>query len=403
MKALGSKKKNDFVLPKTRWPIESGKKQGLYFYLEPIEELFNGRVRVKGRGEMIMLSSYSYLGLLGHLKIKKKAQLAIEKFGTGTHGVRLLAGTLSLHNELEEIIAHCHNTESAIVFSSGYIANLATISTIVRRGDFVFCDKLNHASIMEGCSLSGAKLVRFHHNNMEHLEECIKRVDLTKNKLVVVDAVFSMDGDISNLPELSRICRKYDALLMVDEAHSLGVLGETGHGIEEHFHLEQDTIDIKMGTLSKAIPSMGGYIASSFEIIKLLKHNSSGFIFSASLAPPLVAAAIASFEVINEEPERICRLHSNMTYFRDSLIKRGFNTLNSETAIVPIICGNRENAMLMARLCQDKKLFIQGIPSPVVTAGTERLRAIVTAAHSAEDIDYSIDTIEKAGQKMGLV
>jgi 8-amino-7-oxononanoate synthase len=403
MNVFQSKKKCDFVMPRSRWPIEFGKKQGLYFYLEPIEELFNGHVKVKGIGEMIMLSSYSYLGLLGHSRIKEKAQSAIDKFGTGTHGVRLLAGTLSLHNELEEKIAHFYETESAIVFSSGYVANLATISTLVRRGDQVFCDKLNHASIMEGCFLSGARLVRFRHNDMDHLEDCLKKADVTKNKLVVVDAAFSMDGDIVKLPELSRICRKHGALLMVDEAHSLGVIGKTGHGIEEYFHLGPDTIDIKMGTLSKAIPSMGGYIASSLEIIELLKHNSSGFVYSASLAPPLVAAAIASFDVIEEEPERVSRLHTNMTYFRESLKKRGFNTLNSETAIVPIICGSREKAMLMARICRDRQLFIQGIPSPVVPSGTERLRAIVTAAHNTEDINYSIDTIEEAGRELCLI
>ena len=197
-----SKNKVGFQIPKMRWPVQAGKKEGVYFYLEQIEELRNGSVLVKDRGEMIMLSSYSYLGLLGHSRINRQAELALRRFGTGTHGVRLLAGTLTLHNELEEKIASFKKTESAIVYSSGYMANIATISTMLSRDDVVFCDKLNHASIMEGCYLSGARCIRFRHNNMLHLEDCLKRVDLSGNKFVVVDAVFSMDGDIVNLPEL---------------------------------------------------------------------------------------------------------------------------------------------------------------------------------------------------------
>ena len=394
---------NNFTLPKDTWPIEWGKENGFYYYLEPIEELRKGRVVVKNRGEMIMLSSYSYLGLLDNQRIKEAAIQAIKSFGSGTHGVRLLAGTISLHDELESRIAEFKHTDSAIVFSSGYIANLATISTILKRDDVVLCDKLNHASILEGCNLSGAKCIRFRHNDMDHLESCLKKADPKKNKLVVVDAVFSMDGDMINLPVVSKLCKEYGALLMVDEAHSLGVLGATGRGIAEYFGLNQNSIDIKMGTFSKAIPGMGGFIASSNKLISFLKHNSPGFIFSAALAPPLVAVAIESLDILLTEPQHVSRLHENMKYFRTSLRNRGFNLLNTKSAIIPIICGEDIIALKMASLCQEKGIFIQGIPSPIVPKGTARLRAIVTAAHTKKDIDYCIEVICEAGKSLGLV
>lgn len=393
----------NFKIPRTIWPVEWGKKNKMYFYLETIEDAGSSVVQVQNRGEMIMLSSYSYLGLLGHPRINESAKKAIDDFCTGTHGVRLLAGTTSLHVELEEKIAQFKNAEASIVYSSGYVANISIISTLLRREDVVFCDKLNHASIMDGCKLSGARCLRFRHNDMNHLEYFLKNVETKGNKLVVVDAVFSMDGDIVNLPEIIKLCKKYGAILMVDEAHSLGMLGQTGKGIEEHFGLNPDSIDLKMGTLSKTIPSMGGYVAGNFEIINMLKHNSRGFIYSAALAPPLVAAALTSFRIISEEPERVRTLKANMHYFRNNLKKRGFNTLKTETAIIPIVCGENNKAWEMASYCQDKGLFIQGIPSPVVPKGTSRLRAIVTAAHSQKEIEYSLNVIEEAGLRVGII
>jgi 8-amino-7-oxononanoate synthase len=392
-----------FKLPKMLWPVEWGRERGLYFYLEPVKELRDGRVVVEGRGEMIMLSSYSYLGLLGHPQIEAAAKEAIDRFSTGTHGVRLLAGTLTLHNELEQRIARFKGAEAAIVFSSGYVTNLSTISTLVRRGDLVICDKLNHASIVDGCLLSGATFLRFRHNDMEHLEQRLAQADPGANKLVAVDAVFSMDGDIINLPEVSRLCRQYGALLMVDEAHSLGVLGQAGHGIEEHFGLPPEAVDVKMGTLSKTIPSVGGYIAGSAKLIELLKHQARGFIFSAALPPAQVGAALAAFDVIEKEPERVASLQHHMAYFRDRLQALGFDTLNTESAIVPVICREDEKAWTMAKLCQDEGLFVQGIPWPVVPKGMARLRCIVTAAHTREDIERCLEVIERAGRSTGVI
>jgi len=392
-----------FQLPEMLWPVEWARERGLYFYLEPVKELRDGRVVVEGRGEMIMLSSYSYLGLLGHPQIEAAAKEAIDRFSTGTHGVRLLAGTLTLHNELEQRIARFKDAEAAVVYSSGYVTNLSTISTLVRRGDLVICDKLNHASIVDGCLLSGARFLRFRHNDMEHLEQRLAQADPGANKLVAVDAVFSMDGDIINLPEVSRLCRQYGALLMVDEAHSLGVLGQAGHGIEEHFGLPPEAVDVKMGTLSKTIPSVGGYIAGSAKLIELLKHQARGFIFSAALPPAQVGAALAAFDVIEQEPERVASLQHHMAYFRDRLQALGFDTLNTESAIVPVICREDEKAWTMAKLCQDEGLFVQGIPWPVVPQGTARLRCIVTAAHTPEDIERCLEVIERAGRSTGVI
>ncbi|MCP4537387.1 MAG: aminotransferase class I/II-fold pyridoxal phosphate-dependent enzyme [Chloroflexi bacterium] len=373
----------------------------LYFYLQPLEKLDKAWVTTGGR-RMLNFASYSYLDLLGHPKIGAAAHEAMDTYGTGTHGVRILAGTLPLHNELEQTIARFKKTEAAIVYSSGYVTNLTTVAGLVGRNDTVICDKFNHASIVDGCLLSGAKFARFRHNDMAGLEKRLKQADPDSGALVVVDAVFSMDGDIINLPEVSRLCREYDVPLMVDEAHSVGVLGETGHGIEEHFGLT-DAIDIRMGTLSKTIPSVGGYIAGSQDLITYLKHASRAFVFSAALPPAQAAAAKASFEVMEEEPERVKKLQRNVQLFLGGLQERGFDTLYSATPIVPIICGEDEKAYEMARLCQKENIFVLPVVSPAVPVGLARLRANVTAAHTEKDIAYSLDVFERAGKTVGVL
>ena len=381
--------------------VAETQRAGLYFYLQPLEELDGAWVTTGGR-RMLNFASYSYLGLLGHPKIGAAAEEALARYGTGTHGVRLLAGTLPLHGELEGTIARFKGAEAAIVYSSGYVTNLSTVAALVGRNDVVICDKFNHASIVDGCLLSQAKFLRFRHNDMAGLERRLQQVDPDAGKLVVVDAVFSMDGDVINLPEVSRLCREYGAMLMVDEAHSLGVLGETGHGIEEHFGLK-DVVDIRMGTLSKTIPSVGGYIAGSQELITYLKHVARGFFFSAALPPAQAAAAKASFEVIEEEPERVKKLQYNVEFFLRGLKVRGFDTLLSETPIVPVICGEDERAFQMTKLCQQKDIFVLPVVSPAVPAGLARLRANVTAAHSEDDISHALDIFEWAGKEVGVL
>jgi 8-amino-7-oxononanoate synthase len=392
------------LTPKMLWDVDHYKEVGLYFYLEATQEILpNGRVVVENHGEMIMLGSYSYLGLIGHPEIDAAAKTAVDQYGTGTHGVRLLAGSLQLHNELEDRIAAFKETEAAITFSSGYVTNVATISSLLRRGDTVICDKLNHASIVDGCMLAMAKFVRFRHNDMEHLEKRLQEIGGNGRKLVIVDSVFSMDGDIINLPEVVRLCQQYGAYLMVDEAHSIGVLGETGHGIEEHFGLPSDCIDIKMGTLSKTIPSAGGYVAGNHDLIQFLKHEARAFIFSAALPPASAAAALAAFDVIEAEPWRVKKLQENYDYFAGRLRKAGFDLLFTETAIVPVICGSTDRAATLAKYCQDHGIFVQAVVAPVVPEGLARLRACVSAAHCIEDIDYCADTIIEGGRLLGII
>ncbi len=392
------------LTPEMLLPVQEYKEKGQYFYLEATEELLpNGRVIVTGHGEMIMLGGYSYLGLIGHPKINAAAQAAIEQYGTGTYGVRLLAGSLKLHNELEARIAEFKEAEAAVTMSSGYATNLATISSLLRKGDTVICDKLNHASIVDGCLLAMAKFVRFRHNDVDHLERRLQEANPHGRKLVVADAVFSMDGDIINLPEMARLCQKYDAYLMIDEAHSIGVIGETGHGIEEHFDLPPDTVDIKMGTLSKTIPSAGGYVAGSAELITFLKHEARAFIFSAAIPPASAGAAMASFDVIEEEPWRVEKIQTNYHRFADRLRDAGFDLLFTETAIVPVVCNSTPAAAALAKYCQDNGIFVQAVVSPVVPEGLARLRACVTAAHTIEDLDYCADVIIQGGRKLGII
>jgi len=383
--------------------VRSAKEQDLYLYLQAADEVDGAYVTINGR-RMLQFASYAYLDLLGHPKIRAAAQAALEEFGPGTHGVRVLAGTTRLHVELEERVAKFKNAEAAMVLSSGYVTNLGTIAGLLGRNDVVISDKLNHASIVDGCLLSRSKFVRFEHNDMESLEKKLAEAPKQSGKLVVVDAVFSMDGDIINLPEVIRLCRKYDAMLMVDEAHSIGVLGETGHGILEHFGLEQeDGIDIKMGTLSKTIPAVGGYIAGRADLITYLKHSVRAFIFSAALPPPAAAAAKVSFDVIEEEPERVKKLQGNVNYFIKGLQERGFNTLNSETPIVPIIAGDDERAWMMAKLSQDQNIFVLPVVSPAVPPNTSRLRANVTVGHTLAEIEHAMDVFENAGKAVGVL
>jgi 8-amino-7-oxononanoate synthase len=384
------------------WPVKAMREQDVYFYNEAIESYEpNCRVMVEGHGEMLLLGSYSYLGLNNHPKINQAAKEAIEIYGTGTHGARLLAGTLTIHKQLEKRIANIKGAETAVTFTSGYTTNLATIAALVGRHDTVFCDMLNHASIVDGCLFSQARLVRFQHNDMDHLETCLKDPTNSGRKLVVVDAVFSMDGDVVNLPEVSRLCREYGALLLVDEAHSIGVLGQTGHGIEEHFNFPADRIDIKMGTFNKAIPSIGGYIASNESLGDLLRHQARSFVYSSALPPAAAAATLAALDIIETEPQHVQRLQKNTHYFAQRLRQTGIPFLNSITPIFPIICGDDWQAWRLARYCQKQGIYIQAIPSPAVPKGTARLRAVISAAHRQEDLDYCIDVLLRGIIEMG--
>ena len=382
--------------------VDDAKSKKAYYYQQSISEIDGAWVMTED-GRKLMFATYSYLGLLRHPYIDQAAKDAVDRYGTGTHGVRLLGGTLDLHLELEQTIARFHGRDDAIVFSSGYVTNLATISTIVGKGDWVISDKWNHASIVDGCTLARGNFVRFRHNDMKDLERRLRQAPEGAGKLVVADAVFSMDGDIFPLPQALELCHKYGARLMIDEAHSLGVLGETGHGIEEYFDMP-GSIDIKMGTLSKTIPGVGGYIAADEEMITFLKHAARAFIFSAALPPAVVAACKAGFEVIEREGvERNRILTRNVNHFIGGLQERGFDTGVSVTPIVPIMTYSDEKALMMTRYCQENGVFVLPVLPPAVPPGKSRLRANVTAAHTIEDIDFALDVFEAAGKFAGVI
>jgi glycine C-acetyltransferase len=382
--------------------VSEVRQANVYFYNQPISELRGGsRVLVNGR-EMSMFASYSYLGLIGHPRINKAAKDAVDHFGTGTHGVRTLAGSLTIHQELEDTISAFKHAEAAITFSSGYVTNLTVVSTLLGREDCVISDKLNHASIVDGCLMSGAKFVRFRHNDMDALEIRLKQAQPGTAKLVITDAVFSMDGDIINLPKMVELCQKYHAWLMVDEAHSVGVLGATGRGVEEYYDLD-GAVDIKMGTLSKTIPSVGGYVSGRKDIIEYLRHTSRAYIFSAALPPAQAAAANEAFKVILDEPWRIKKLQANTKQFISGLKHRGLNTMLTETAIVPVLCGADENAYMVTRYAQENDVFVLPVVSPAVPPGLARLRATVTAAHEPDEIEHAMEVIAQAARQVGVL
>jgi 8-amino-7-oxononanoate synthase len=376
------------------------KSKGHYFY-EPILKCDGRHVEV-GSERLLNLASYSYLGLNGHPSVNAAVTQAVEEFGAGAHGSRLLAGTTRLHIELEKRIAEFESTEDAVVFSSGYIANIAVISTLMRRGDFVICDMYNHASIVDGCRLSGAECLTFRHNDMKDLDRCLVRAG-SGPKLVIVDSVFSMSGDVAKLPELVTLCTRHDAALMVDEAHSLGVLGSSGRGLAEHWGMDPDAIAIKMGTLSKAIPSSGGFIAGSEQLIFALKNNARAFMLSGALTPGAAAAATTGLSLIAAQPNRVTTLQANAERYRTSLRAADFNLLHSEGPVVPIVCKDNASAYRLARLCRTGGVFTQPIVYPAVPLASPRLRTIITAAHTPDDIDFAIDVITRSGRELDLV
>ncbi len=381
---------------------EAAKEQGVYYYFQPVDQLDGPWVYTEGQRKL-MFATYSYLGLINHPRVVAAAKAAVEKYGAGTHGVRILGGTLDLHTRMEKRIADFMGREDAIVYATGYVTNLATVSTLVGRGDWVISDKWNHASIVDGCVLARGEFKRFRHNDMADLERVLAKAPENVGKLVVADAVFSMDGDIFDLPAAVALCQQSKARLMIDEAHSLGVLGATGRGIEEHFNMP-GSVDIKMGTLSKTIPGLGGYIAGDKKLISFLRHTARGFVFSAAVPPAVAGAILEAFDVIEDEGvERNKILRRNVDHFIGGLQAAGFDTGVTVTPIVPIMVGDEERAMIMTRYCQENGVFVLPVLPPAVAEGAARLRANVTAAHSVEDIDFALEVFIGAGKLVGLI
>jgi len=377
------------------------KQEGRYFFEPEISEHDGAWVVADGK-RMLMLGSYEYLGLLGHSHLKQTAIATIDEFGTGHHGVRLLAGTTTVHRRLESKLASFMQTEDSIVYSSGYVTNLSTISTLVGIGDYVIGDQWNHASIMDGCRMSGATFLEFKHNDMDSLAELLASTDGNRT-LVVVDSVFSMDGDIIDLPATVELCKKHGAMLMVDEAHSLGVLGKTGRGVQEHFGLPADAIDIKMGTLSKTFAGCGGFVAAREELTTFLRHHARGYIFSGALPAGQASVAIAAIEVLEQEPELVAQLQRNTTHYLDGLKSLGFDTAKSVTPIVPVMTRNDEIALEMTRICRNDGLLVIPVCYPAVPMDAPRLRTCVSAIQTSEDVDFALDVLARAGRQTGLI
>ncbi|HOA15408.1 MAG TPA: pyridoxal phosphate-dependent aminotransferase family protein [Bacillota bacterium] len=385
--------------------IDKMKDEGHYYYLQQVDKMGDTRVMIGGR-EMIVYSSYNYLGLLHHPHILERSRQALEEWGTGTHGVRVLSGTTRLHNECEDKLAQFMGTEAAIVYSSGFMANLTTFDTLTGRHDLIISDQLAHASIIDGCRISEAEFQRFRHNDVADLERLLKarREQSTScGIMVVVDAVYSMDGDVCPLPELSDVCRRYDAWLVVDEAHSLGVLGKTGKGILEYFGMPISSIDLLTGSLAKTVPSVGGYVAGSKDVITFLKNNARGFVFSAAVPPAALGAIIGSIEVMETEKWRLDKVRSNIKRFVGGLNKLGYDTLNTQSCVIPIIIGEEELTLELTHRCHEDGMFVSPILPPAVPQKKCRLRANVTAAHTDEDIDIALDILKRRGRELGII
>ncbi|WP_306533429.1 8-amino-7-oxononanoate synthase [Geobacter sp.] len=383
--------------------LETLKTQGLHRRMRCIAGSQGSRVVVDGK-EALLLCSNNYLGLADHPRLAEAAIRAVERYGTGSGASRLVSGTMELHEALEERLARFKGTEAALVFNSGYAANSGIIPALAGKGDVVFSDRLNHASIVDGCLLSRATMVRYPHNDMAALRRLLERHETAGRRLIVTDGVFSMDGDMAPLRELAALKREFGALLMVDDAHGTGVLGATGRGSAELQGVMTE-IDIHMGTLGKALGSFGAYAAASGEIVDYLANRARSFIFSTSLPPAVLAASLAAIDLI-DSPEGAAlreRLKRNTAFFRDSLGAAGFDTMGSETQIVPLFVGGAEQTMTFTSRLLEEGVFAQGIRPPTVPAGTCRLRCTLMATHGEEDLARAAELIAGIGREMGVI
>ena len=371
------------------------KSGGIYPYFIPLSDTEGTEVTV-GDHRLIMIGSNNYLGLTTHPKVREAAIKATQRYGPSCTGSRLLNGTLELHLELERRLAEFVGMEAALVFSTGYQVNVGTISALVGRGDVVVTDRDDHASIVDGCRLSFGKMRRFRHNDVEHLERILADLPDDVGKLVIVDGIFSMGGDIAPLPEIVPLCKKYGARLMVDDAHSIGVLGE-GSGTAAHFGLT-DQVDLQMGTFSKSLASIGGFIAGGEDAIHYIQHHARSLIFSASMSPPSVAAALAALEVMQEEPERIARVNQIGERMRDGFRQLGFNVGYSQTPIVPVILGDDTRTFMAWKTLYDAGVYTNPIISPAVPPELSLLRTSYMATHTDEQLDRVLDVFAQVGQ-----
>jgi 8-amino-7-oxononanoate synthase len=374
---------------------------GIYPYFREIQSDQDTEVLIEGK-KVMMFGSNSYLGLTNHPKVKEAAKAAIDKYGTGCAGSRFLNGTLDIHIRLEEKLARLVNKEGALCYSTGFQVNLGVVSLLAGRHDYLLLDELDHASIIEGSRLSFSKVLKFAHNDMKALESKLKICHKDRVKLIVVDGIFSMEGDIINLPEVVRLSEKYGASIMVDDAHSLGVLGKNGSGTASHFGLT-DKVDLIMGTFSKSFASLGGFIAADKEVINFIKHNSRTLIFSASMTPSSAAAVLASIDIMESEPERIQHLWDITAYALRAFKTAGFDTGKSETPIIPLFIRDDIKALKLTQILLNDGVFVNPVVSPAVPKEDCLIRYSLMATHTLEQVEISIEKITKAAKALGIL
>ncbi|HHE37143.1 MAG TPA: pyridoxal phosphate-dependent aminotransferase family protein [Candidatus Cloacimonetes bacterium] len=374
---------------------------GHYPYFRVISSEQDTEVMMNGK-KMLMLGSNSYLGLTNHPRIIEAAKKATDKYGTGCAGSRFLNGTLDIHIELEHELAKLVGKEASLAFAAGYMANLGAISSMVERGEFIVTDKFDHASILDGCMLSMGKMVRFNHNNMKHLETVLKNKVAGKGALIVVDGIFSMEGDIADIPNICKLAKKYNVSVMVDEAHSLGVMHKTGAGATMHFGCSDD-VELIMGTFSKSLASVGGFIAGSEDVIHYMKHHARPLIFSASLPPASAATVLEALKIMKEEPERIDHLWENTHYMAENFKNMGYNTGSSCTPVIPLHVGDMMNSFKMWKQLDDEGVFINPVVPPAVPPNDTLIRTSFMATHTRKQLDFALEKFEKIGKNVGII
>jgi glycine C-acetyltransferase len=381
--------------------LDSLREQKLYRQLRILEGEQKAHATFDHRS-VVNLSSNNYLGLTTHPKLRQAALRAIDEFGVGTGSVRTIAGTMDIHMELERRLAEFKNVEKVVVFQSGFAANAGTVSAVLTKEDVVISDELNHASIIDGCRLSRATIKVFPHKDVDAARKIVKELPASQRKLLITDGVFSMDGDLGALPALCDLAEETGCIMMVDDAHASGVFGANGRGTVDHFGMH-GRVDIQVGTLSKAIGALGGYVAGNTNLIEFLYHRARPFLFSTSHPPSVVLACMAALDVLMEEPEIIERLWDNTRFFKEGLQRLGFNTGLSESPITPVIAGEGAKAMLLSDKLFDRGVFAQGIAFPTVARDKARVRTIVTSTHTREDLQYALDQFAAVGREIGLI
>jgi len=387
--------------------ISDMEEKGYYTYRRPLTSSASNKVMVydeklNKEKEMIMLASNNYLGLADHPEVVEAGKKAIEKYGLGTASAPMLSGTFELHKELEEKIAKFIGAEKAIIFPSGYSASVGTISGIIRNNDVVFIDRMAHASLIDGCLMSGVRFRTFRHNDVKNLEVLLSKADPKDDKLVVVEGVYSMDGDLPPLPEVVELAKKYNAKILLDEAHAIGVLGDNGKGSASHFGVEGE-IDITLGTFSKSLGQMGGFVASSKYIVNYLRHYGRSYFFSASPPPVIIAAVLKALELVQRYPELQKQLWENINYFKYELNSMGFNTGESNSAVIPVIVGDEKTLKKMSVRMDQEGIYVNPIPYPATPRDNTLFRISLMATHSREDLDYALSVFKKVGTEFGII